>query len=62
MPVGLARAGAAVVEKLPTGLPLSRDAVTMLEFADNVTDTKPAVETFDIQPTGLTEQIRRAVS
>jgi NADH dehydrogenase len=62
LPVGVARAGAAVVEKLPTGLPLSRDAVTMLEFEDNVTDTKPAVETFGIQPIGLTEQIRRAVA
>jgi uncharacterized protein YbjT (DUF2867 family) len=61
-PLGLVRAGAAVVEKLPTGLPLSRDAITMLEFEDNVTDIGPAVETFGIRPIGLTEQIRRVVA
>ena len=62
LPMGLARAGAAVVEKLPTSFPMSRDALTMLEFADNVTDIGPAVETFGIQPIGLQEQIRRAVA
>jgi uncharacterized protein YbjT (DUF2867 family) len=62
MPIPVARAGAAVVEKLPTGLPLSRDGLTMLEFEDNVADVGPAVETFGIQPLGLTEQIRRAVA
>jgi uncharacterized protein YbjT (DUF2867 family) len=61
-PLGLVRAGAALVEKLPTGLPLSRDALTMLEFEDNVTDIRPAVETFGIEPIGLNEQIRRAVA
>jgi uncharacterized protein YbjT (DUF2867 family) len=61
MPLGLARAGAALVEKLPTGLPLSPDALTMLEFEDNVADMRPAVETFGITPIGLAEQIRRAV-
>jgi len=62
MPVGVARAGAAVVAKLPTKLPLSPDALTMLEFADNVADPQPASETFGIQPIGLNEQIRRAVA
>jgi len=60
-PLGLVRAGAWVVEKLPTGLPLSPDALTMLEFDDNVTDIRPAVETFGVEPIGLNEQIRRAV-
>jgi uncharacterized protein YbjT (DUF2867 family) len=60
-PMGLVRAGAWVVERLPTGLPLSPDAVTMLEFEDNVTDIRPAVETFGVEPIGLNEQIRRAV-
>jgi uncharacterized protein YbjT (DUF2867 family) len=60
-PMGVVRAGAWVVEKLPTGLPLSPDALTMLEFADNVTDIRPAVETFGIEPIGLNDQIRRAV-
>jgi uncharacterized protein YbjT (DUF2867 family) len=62
MPISVARAGAAVVEKLPTGLPLSRDGLTMLEFEDNVAEVGPAVETFGIHPLGLTEQIRRAVA
>jgi uncharacterized protein YbjT (DUF2867 family) len=62
MPYGLVRAGAAVVEKLPTSLPLSRDAVTMLEFEDNVTDIRPAAETFGIEPITLDEQLRRAVA
>jgi uncharacterized protein YbjT (DUF2867 family) len=61
MPIGLARAGAAVVENLPGSFPLSRDALTMLEFEDNVCDIGPAVETFGIEPIGLQEQIRRAV-
>jgi uncharacterized protein YbjT (DUF2867 family) len=61
-PLGLVRAGAALVEKLPTGLPLSRDALTMLEFEDNVTDIRPAVETFAVEPIGVNEQIRRAIA
>jgi uncharacterized protein YbjT (DUF2867 family) len=60
-PLGVVRAGAWVAEKLPTGLPLSPDALTMLEFEDNVTDIRPAVETFAVEPIGLNEQIRRAV-
>ena len=62
LPYGLVRVGAAVVEKLPVGLPLSRDAVTMLEFEDNITDIRPAVETFGIEPISLDEQLRRAVA
>lgn len=62
MPMGVARAGAALVEKVPTGLPISRDGLTQLEFEDNVADGTPAVETFGIEPLGLGEQIRRAVA
>lgn len=62
MPYGLVRAGAAVVEKIPVDFPLSRDAVTMLEFEDNVTDIGPAVEMFGIEPISLDEQLRRAVA
>jgi uncharacterized protein YbjT (DUF2867 family) len=62
MPYGLVRAGAAVVEKLPGDFPLSRDAVTMLEFDDNITDIRPAVEAFGIEPISLDEQLRRAVA
>jgi len=61
-PMSLARAGAAVVEKLPTSFPMSRDALTMLEFEDNVTDVRPAVEVLGVQPIGLQEQVRRAVA
>jgi uncharacterized protein YbjT (DUF2867 family) len=62
MPYGLVRAGGAVVEKLPLDFPLSRDAVTMLEFEDYVTDIGPAVETFGIHPITLDEQLRRAAA
>jgi NADH dehydrogenase len=61
LPYGLARASAAVVEKLPLDIPLSRDAVTMLEFADNVADIGTAVETLGIEPISLEQQLRRAV-
>jgi uncharacterized protein YbjT (DUF2867 family) len=59
VPVSLARLGAAVVERLPSA-PLTRDQVAMLEAGDNVGDTGPAREAFDIQPIGLDEQLRRA--
>ena len=62
VPLGLASAGAAFVERLPVGLPLSRDALTMLEFEDNVADIRPAVEAFGIEPISLDEQLRRAVA
>jgi NADH dehydrogenase len=61
MPIGLARAGAAVVERLPTGIPLTRDALTMLELEDNVADPAPATEAFGVNPITLDEQLRRAV-
>ena len=60
MPVGLVRAGAAVVERLP-GAPITRDQVTMLtEGGDNVCDNGPALEAFGVDLVGLDEQIRRA--
>ena len=62
MPIGLARAGAAVVERLPTGLPITRDALTMLELEDNVADPAPATEAFGVKPISLDEQLRRAVT
>ena len=61
VPISLARALAGVVEKVPADLPLSREAITMLEFEDNVCDIGPAVETFGVEPITLDEQIRRAV-
>ncbi len=62
MPMRVARAGAAVIEKVPTGLPISRDGLTQLEFEDNVGDPTPAIETFGISPIPLDEQIRRALA
>ena len=59
VPTGIARAGAVVAERLP-GAPVTRDQLTMLEDADNVTDMAPALETFGIAVTPLDEQIRRA--
>jgi NADH dehydrogenase len=60
VPVGLARLGAAVVERLPKA-PVTRDQLTMLtEAGDNVCDNGPALAIFDVDPVGLDEQIRRA--
>jgi len=60
VPVGLARVGAAVVERLPRA-PVTRDQLTMLtEAGDNVCDNGPALATFDVDLVGLDEQIRRA--
>ena len=62
MPMGLARAGAAVAERLPLSVPISRDALTMLSYEDNVADPGAAIEAFGVRPIGLDEQIRRAVT
>ena len=61
LPVGLVRANALLLERLPRP-PVTRDQLTMLEFEDSVGDVRPAIETFGIQPIGLEEQVRRAVS
>jgi uncharacterized protein YbjT (DUF2867 family) len=60
VPLGVLRGLAAVGNLLPPtrGAP---EGVTMLAFGDNVTDIRPAVEAFAIEPLGLNEQIRRAV-
>jgi len=60
VPVGLMRAGAALTERLP-GAPVTRDQLTMLvEGGDQVCDTAPALDVFDVRPIGLDEQLRRA--
>jgi NADH dehydrogenase len=60
LPVGLVKAGATVLEKLP-GAPITRDQLTMLtEGGDNVCDNGPALAAFDVELVGLDEQIRRA--
>jgi uncharacterized protein YbjT (DUF2867 family) len=60
VPASVARAGAAVVERLPSP-PVTRDQLTMLEAGDNVGDTAPAGEAFGIEPIPLDEQLRRAL-
>ena len=60
LPVGVVRAGAAVVEHLPRA-PITRDQLKMLtEGGDNVCDNGPALAVFDVDLVGLDEQIRRA--
>jgi uncharacterized protein YbjT (DUF2867 family) len=56
IPEGAMRAGASLLEMLPTPL-LSRDAVTFVT-ADNATDIKPLVAEFGIQLTPLREGLR----
>ena len=59
VPVGLARTGAKLTERLP-GAPLSVDQVSMLQGADNVVSNSDAVDTFQIPLVSLEEQIRRS--
>ena len=59
VPVGLARTGARLTERLP-GAPLSVDQVSMIQGADNVVSNTDAVDTFQIPLVPLEEQIRRS--
>jgi NADH dehydrogenase len=59
LPVGLARAGAAMVEWLPNA-PITRDQIQMIEAGDNTCDMTPAHEVFGIETVPLDEMIRRA--
>ena len=61
LPIGLMRVQAAMIERLPIPLPLSRDTLKMLEGADNTCDVGPAVETFGLPLVPLDEQLRRGV-
>jgi NADH dehydrogenase len=59
VPVGLARSGARLIERLPRA-PLSVDQVSMIQGADNVVSNTDAVDTFQIPLVALEEQIRRS--
>ncbi len=61
VPVGLLRAQATLVERLP-GAPVTRDQLTMLELGDNVVTDPSAVETFQLPLVSLDEQLRRVVT
>jgi uncharacterized protein YbjT (DUF2867 family) len=62
VPVGLMRMNALLTERLPGNIPLTRDLLTMLEHADNVTSNDDAVRTFALPLVPLDEQLRRATS
>ena len=59
IPTGLMRIPAAVTERLPGTIPLTRDLLTMLEAADNVVSDDDAVRTFQLPLVPLDEQLRR---
>jgi hypothetical protein len=50
-----------LAERLPSP-PVTRDQLMMLERGYNVTDVRPAVEAFRIEPITLEEHLRRAVT
>jgi uncharacterized protein YbjT (DUF2867 family) len=60
VPLGLARAGAAVVAALPGPSPVTPDQVRMLGGPDNVVSNSDAQETFQVDLMPLDEQLRRA--
>lgn len=61
MPTSILKVGATVGSLLPP-LRGARDGIAMLEFEDNATDIRPAVEALAVEPISLDEQIRRAVA
>jgi uncharacterized protein YbjT (DUF2867 family) len=61
MPPGLLKAGATVGQVLPP-FHGARSAVEMLDLGDSVGDIGPVTEAYGVQPIGVDEQIRRAVS
>jgi uncharacterized protein YbjT (DUF2867 family) len=60
LPTGLMRIPAAVTERLPGNIPLTRDLLTMLETGHNVVTNDDAVQTFQLPLVPLDEQLRRA--
>lgn len=59
VPMGLMRAQAVVLERLPNP-PVTRDQLRMIEAGDNVVGNADAVETFRLPLVPLDEQLRRA--
>lgn len=60
VPMGLMRVNAAVTERLPGDIPLTRDLLKMLEHGDNVVSNDDAAQTFRLPLVPLDEQLRRA--
>jgi len=61
LPMGLMRAQAAVLERLPNP-PVTRDQLTMLAAGDNVVTDSDAVDTFGLPLVSLDEQLRLATT
>jgi uncharacterized protein YbjT (DUF2867 family) len=59
LPTRLMRIPAALTERLPGNIPLTRDLLTMLEAGDNVVTDDEAVRTFQLALVPLDEQLRR---
>jgi uncharacterized protein YbjT (DUF2867 family) len=59
IPVGLMKVPAAITERLPGNIPLTRDLLTMLETGDNVVSNDEAVRAFQLPLVPLEEQLRR---
>ena len=59
LPMGLMRAQAVVLERLPNP-PVTRDQLKMIEAGDNVVTNTDAVDTFRLPLVPLDEQLRRA--
>ncbi|HET9323536.1 MAG TPA: NAD(P)H-binding protein [Gaiellaceae bacterium] len=62
LPTGLMKIPAALTERLPGNIPLTRDLLTMLEAGDNVVSDDLAVRTFELPLVPLDEQLRRAAA
>ena len=62
LPTRLMRIPAAVTERLPGNIPLTRDLLTMLEAGDNVVSNEVGVRTFGLPLVPLDEQLRRAAA
>jgi uncharacterized protein YbjT (DUF2867 family) len=60
LPTGLMKIPAALTERLPGNIPLTRDLLEMLEGGDNVVSNDDAVRTFGLPLVPLDEQLRRA--
>ena len=60
VPMGVMRAQAVVLERLPGNIPVTRDLLKMMEAGDNVVSDDEAVRTFGLPLVPLDEQLRRA--
>jgi uncharacterized protein YbjT (DUF2867 family) len=59
LPTSLMKLPAAVTERLPGDIPLTRDLLKMLEAGDSVVSNDEAVRTFELPLVPLDEQLRR---